>query len=299
MSVDLLVMDAFTTRPFTGNPAGIVLEAGGLSEGQMQKIAREVNASETAFVIDKADGRFSVRYFTPQAEVDFCGHATIAVMSALAQAGHIEVQEPAVRVTLSVKAGDLQVELRPHPECPAEVVVTAAPPEFAPFGYSLDLLAGALGVSRYQIPDHWPLGLSSVGGWTLVVPITSKEALDAARPDFEALARLNLKIKAMTTFLYTWQGPTDLYARCFAPAVGIFEDPVTGTGMAAAAALIVREKAVELTPPCTRLTGEQGTQMGRTGLVGLEVDHGEDGVERVRFSGTAVQALRGKIQVPV
>ncbi len=102
----------------------------------------------------------------------------------------------------------------------------------------------------------------------------------------------------MTTFLYTWQGPTDLYARCFAPAIGIFEDPVTGTGMAACAALVVREKAVELTPPITRLTGEQGTHLGRTGRVGLEVDHGDDGVERVRFSGTAVQVYEGRIRIP-
>jgi PhzF family phenazine biosynthesis protein len=296
--IELLLVDAFTQEPFLGNPAGVVLDAAGLDDSQMQKIASEVQASETAFVIGEQQGGFRLRYFTPKAEIAFCGHASVATMSALATAGRIQVGDKPAKVLLSAPGGEFNVELRQNPAGQVQVVITTGKPEFAPFRYSLDLLAGALGTSRYNIPDSWPLGLSSAAGWTLVVPVTTREALDAARPDFEALAKLNEKIKVSCTFLYTWQGPTDMYCRCFAPAVGVAEDPVTGVGMTAAAALIVRESAIALTPPVTRMTGEQGTHMGRKGTVSLEVVHGDNGVVKVRLGGTAVEVMRGRMRVP-
>jgi PhzF family phenazine biosynthesis protein len=297
-TVRILKVDAFTSSAFAGNPAGVVLDAEDLSDKQMQKVAAEVQASETAFVVGEEPGRFRVRYFTPRAEVDFCGHASIAVLSALAWHGRIQIEDEPVEVALSVKAGELPVEVRPHPVCKVEVVLTGAEPRFSSFGYSLDLLCGILGIDRYQLPEHWPLGFASVGAWTLVVPVTTKEDLNAARPDFTSLAQLLEKVGATVAMLYTWQGPVDLYCRGFAPGVGIPEDPVTGTGIAAVSALVVREGAVETTPPLTKLCAEQGTHLGRPGHVPVEVVHSDKGVDRVRLAGTAVQVMEGKMRLP-
>ncbi len=297
-TVGLQIIDAFTEEAFAGNPAGVVLGAGALSDEQMQKIAREVNASETAFLTGNDAGVYKVRYFTPSQEVDFCGHATVAIASALAWAGRVAVGEEPVRITLSVKAGDLEVELRPHTVCTVEVVMTQAGPRFADFGYRLELLAGALGLDTFQIPPSWPLGLAYTGLWALVVPVLDREALDSARPDFAALSDLNAKIGCASTHLYTHSGPNKLYCRDFSPAVGVAEDPVTGSAMGAMAALLVREAAVDLTPPTARIEAEQGHSMGRPGRVRIEVDHGHGGPERVRVAGTAVLAVDGEIRIP-
>jgi PhzF family phenazine biosynthesis protein len=179
-----------------------------------------------------------------------------------------------------------------------EVVLQTPRPKFRPFGYSLDLLCGILGIDRYQLPEHWPLQMASTGSPVLVVPITTKDALDDARPDFESLAQFHEKIKVTVTMLYTWQGPIDLYCRGFAPSVGVPEDPVTGAGISAVAAVVVKERALQLSPPLSKLTAEQGTKMGRPGHVPIEVQHSDDGVDWVRIAGTAVPTIEGKIRLP-
>lgn len=297
-STPIMIVDAFTEQPYAGNPAGVVLDAASLSDDQMQRIAREVNASETAFVTGGAAGVFKVRYFTPAQEVDFCGHATVAVASALAWDGRVEVGDAPARITLSVKAGELEIEVRPHEACGVEVVMTQAGPRFADFGYRIELLAGALGLDSYQIPPSWPLGLAYTGLWALIVPVATQAGMDAARPDFAALADLNRKLGCASTHLYTHSGPNQLYCRDFSPAVGVPEDPVTGSALGAMAALLVREGAVALTPPTAEITAEQGHAAGRPGAARIQVDHDQSGPTAVRVAGTAVPVLEGRIRLP-
>ncbi|MBN2494604.1 MAG: PhzF family phenazine biosynthesis protein [Deltaproteobacteria bacterium] len=295
---ELLLIDAFTDRAFAGNPAGVVLRADALDESQMQKIAREVHASETAFVT-AFDGRTaSVRYFTPRCEVDYCGHATVAAMAALAWEGRLEVDDVPVTVQLATHAGQMACELRPHPYFGVEVIQTQARPRFADFGYRVELLAGALGLDAQQIPKGWPLGRAYTGLWALVVPVASRKAIDSARPDFAALADLDDKLGCASTHLYTYQGERELYCRDFSPAVGVPEDPVTGSASGAAAALLLREGAIAATPPITVILFEQGCAMGRPGRVRVEVDHEGESISAVRIAGTAVLVLRGQITVP-
>ncbi len=297
-SVDVQLIDAFSDRAFAGNPAGVVLDAAELDEAQMQQMAREINASETVFLVGRGDDDWRARYFTPTQEVDFCGHATLALGAALAWAGRVEPAEPPARIALVVPAGDIALDLRPHPATGVEVTMTQAPPRFADFGYRIELLAGALGMESYQIPPSWPLGLAYTGLWALVVPVVSREAIDAARPDFAALADLNNKLGAASTHLYTHAGPNKLYCRDFSPAVGVAEDPFTGSAMGATAALLVREDAVDTSPPTTRLEAEQGQALGRPGQARLEVDHGDAGPISVRLTGTAALSLEGRLLVP-
>jgi PhzF family phenazine biosynthesis protein len=263
----------------------------------MQRIAREINASETAFLTGGAAGLFKVRFFTPAQEVDFCGHATVAMASALAWDERIEPSDGPATIKLAVKAGDLDVELRPHEVCGVEVVMTQAKPRFADFGYRIELLAGALGLDSYQIPPSWPLGLAYTGLWALIVPVATQAGIDSARPDFAALTDLNRKLGCASTHLYTHAGPNRLYCRDFSPAVGVAEDPVTGSALGAMAALLVREGAVALSPPTAQLTAEQGHAAGRPGEARIQVDHDQSGPTAVRVAGTAVPVMEGHIRL--
>jgi PhzF family phenazine biosynthesis protein len=110
--IELKQIDAFTKTPFQGNPAGVVLRAEGFTSEQMQRIAREMNLSETAFVVKRRDGRiFSVRFFTPGKEVNLCGHATIATFHALAETGEIPPSTPYTEVIQETKVGRLPVRI--------------------------------------------------------------------------------------------------------------------------------------------------------------------------------------------
>jgi trans-2,3-dihydro-3-hydroxyanthranilate isomerase len=296
--IDIMLVDTFTTEAFAGNPAGVVLDGSQLTDQQMQKIANEIQVSETAFMTGREQKNVKLRFFTPQTEVDFCGHAALAAVSALVWNKQIVPDSEVDNLTILAKSGLVPVEIHPHPVSEVEVALTFNKPRFAPFGYSRELLSGALGVDQYQLPAHWPLSMVHAGVWSLVVPISTIEAVDQARPDYDSLARLNQKIGALTTMLYTWQGPVDMYCRCFAPAVGVNEDPVTGTGLAATAALVVKERAVQLNPPLTRLNAEQGTHLGRTGNAKIDVAHDDSGVQSVRIAGTAVKTMEGRLRLP-
>lgn len=296
--IEIQIIDAFCEEAFCGNPAGVVLAGAGLSEPAMQAIAREINASETAFLVDETDGQYQVRYFTPTQEVDFCGHASVALASALAWTDRVVLGEEGAQIQFEVAAGQIPIELRSHQVCGVEVVMTQTQPLFADFGYKMELLAGALGLDPYLIPPSWPLGLAHTGLWALVVPVATTAAVDQARPDFAALSDLNKKIGCVSTHLYTHAGPNNLYCRGFSPAVGVSEDPFTGSATGATAALLVREGAIELSPPTARLTFEQGHSLGRLGYARVEVDHGHSGPERVRVAGTAVPVFQGTIRHP-
>jgi PhzF family phenazine biosynthesis protein len=131
-----------------------------------------------------------------------------------------------------------------------------------------------------------------------VVPITTKEELDEIHPDYDSLNRLNQKLGAVSTLLYSWQNPTDITCRAFAPASSIPEDPVIGEALAAAASLLVKESALETTPPTTRLQATQGILIGRPSQVTLEVNHDKEGINSVRLIATAEKTLEGKIRLP-
>jgi trans-2,3-dihydro-3-hydroxyanthranilate isomerase len=292
------IVDAFTERPYAGNPAGVVLEAEGLTPEQMQRVARELNASETVFAGAPAEGGLPVRYFTPTQEVDFCGHATLALAVAWALARRPVDEALPASLRLATHAGPIPVELRPHPTCQVEAVMTQARPRFADFGYRLELLAGALGLQPAQIPPGWPLGLAYTGLWALVVPVISPDALARARPDFVALADLNRKLGCASTHLYSLTGDASLVSRDFSPAVGVPEDPVTGSALGATAALLLKEGALRRTPPVTRVTAEQGAAVGRPGQARIELTEEVPGQITVRVAGTAVSVARGSLRRP-
>jgi PhzF family phenazine biosynthesis protein len=288
-----LLVDAFTDEPLTGNAAGVVPDASGLADDQLQAIASELGASETAFLLhsDEADRR--VRYLTPTQEVDLCGHATIASHALLAADGHIDDGTH----TLETNVGVLDIEVDGE-----TVWMTQNPPEIRELddlGYGTD--ADALG-TRVEglrgLSADLPLARATTGLPFVMVPAEYLADLSGMEPDMTAIEELADAHDCAGVYAFTFDtldAESTLHARMFAPGAGVPEDPVTGTASGACGAYLDRFGAFEPTPET--MLFEQGHFIDRDGLV--RVDASDATAEgRVRVGGEAVVALDGQVAVP-
>ncbi|EMA55668.1 MULTISPECIES: PhzF family phenazine biosynthesis protein [Halococcus] len=288
-SVRALLIDAFTDEPLAGNAAGVVPAADGLSAAQMQAIAREIGASETAFLRSADDADRRVRYFTPSTEVDLCGHATIASHALLREDGTIDDGAH----TLATDVGVLDVEIDGD-----RVWMTQNDPEIETVDPDIERVAAALGVDPAAITDvDLPMARSSTGLPFLVVPVTFLSVLGECEPDMAAIETLCETVDATGLYAVTFDTLTadaTAHGRMFAPGAGIPEDPVTGTASGAVGAYLRRFEAVE----ATEMTFEQGHFVDRPGRVDVRIDEDAPAGERVRVGGRASIALDGELTVP-
>lgn len=275
MTSAILRYSAFTTDPAGGNPAGVVLDARGLDDAAMQRIAADLGYSETAFLSPRADGDLDVRYFSPLAEVSFCGHATIAAMVAQAREhgpGDAVLHTQAGRVRVTVDA-----------DC-AATLTSVAPRVDALSSTDLDALLAALGWRREDLDPTLPPALAYAGAWHPIIAAASRARLADLHYDFDAFAAL-MKASGWTTINLVWREDAQtLHARNPFPPGGVVEDPATG---AAAAALGAYLAAHDQLPASRAFVIHQGHDLGRPSL--LQVAVPIDVVEGVRVSGTAVE----------
>lgn len=268
---DVLRLAAFTTDPLRGNPAGVVLAAGGLSDGEMREIAADVGYSETAFVVASTGRRHAVRYFSPLAEVAFCGHATIATAVALA------TRDGAGDLVFATKAGEIPV----HTVAAGPVVasLTSVPTRTRPA--TDDELAGALaalGWSESDVDPAWPAHVAFAGNDHLVLAAATRGRLADLDYDFAALKALMADRNWTTVHLFWRERPDLVHARDPFPVGGVVEDPATG---AAAAAFGGYLRTLGTTG---RLTIIQGEDMGRRSELTVDIDPDDP---RVTVTGTA------------
>ncbi len=261
MNVEMFQVDAFTDTPFTGNPAGVFLLSELQADSWMRQVAQEMNLSEVAFLLPLSDG-YSLRWFTPTTEVDLCGHATLAAAHILWQEGLLAPEETAIFHTKSgvlrgSKRGDW-IEL----DFPIEPAVTAEPPE--------QLLA-ALGV----LPTY--VGRNR---FDYIVELGSEEELQQLNPDLALLADLPVR-GVIVTCLSSAQG-VDFVSRFFGPAIGIDEDPVTGSAHCCLAPYWSRRLGKEV------MTARQLSPRG--GALRVRLGQG-----RVYLQGQAVTVIRGQL----
>lgn len=295
-------VDAFTRTRFSGNPAGVVPDADALSELQMQAIARELNNSETAFIL-RAQGEdhdVHVRFFTPTTEVPVCGHATIAAHYVRA----IEGGAGCARVRQLTGAGVLAVDIEPVEDGDFRIWMHQLAPEFGPTLSGLDRarLMTALALGEGDLGDG-PIEIVSTGHSKVMIPLRDRALLDGLRPDLPALAAISKAIGCNGFHAFTLSNPEPgvlAHARMFAPAIGIAEDPVTGNANGPLGAYLVQHRLV---PPALMRSGGlscwmgQGEAMGRPGRVKVEVavDPATLAPLAVRIGGDAVVAFRGEI----
>jgi trans-2,3-dihydro-3-hydroxyanthranilate isomerase len=284
---EALLVDAFTTEPMAGNPAGVVPDADGLSADQMGAIANELGASETAFVRESDDADLALRYYTPAREVDLCGHATIAATAALHERGRLEVGT--TRVETQVGTLELAVDED------GRAWMTQDDPSLERVDVDLERVATALGIDVAALRDvgaDLPLTTASTGLPWLLVPVNFLEHLGNADPDGGAIEEIADEAGAVGLYPFTFdtlEPESTLHARAFAPGAGVPEDPVTGTAGGACSAYLDHHAAVE-TDDGLRI--EQGHFVDRPGYVDATVG------ETVRVGGRAVTVLEGRLVVP-
>jgi PhzF family phenazine biosynthesis protein len=253
---------AFSTDPSGGNPAGVVLDARGLDAATMLRAAADVGYSETAFLVARDDGSFDVRYFSPLAEVPFCGHATIATAVAHAErhgAGLLVLHTPAgvVRVVTTTYAAGVTATL------------TSVPPRVVRLpDDDLAALLGALRWSADDLDGALPVRVAYAGAWHPVVAAGSRARLAALDYDFAALASL-MAARDWTTIDLVWrESATVVHARNPFPPGGVVEDPATGAAAAAFGGYLRDLGLVGL--PAT-LTVHQGDDLGRPSLLTVDI----------------------------
>lgn len=281
-SLEAYKVDAFTTTPFTGNPAGVVPDAKGLTEREMQQIAREMNVSETAFLLppSKPGADMRLRYFTPTSEIKLCGHATVATFHVLSSSGRM----PKPSVKLETLAGILDVEVKD-----GNVWMSSDPVTVEPSFLSTSEVARLLGTDRVE--DAWIVKRK------LFATVPSLKALEGLRPDLHAIAALyrEKQIDGFVPVSFETLDKANLtHIRYFVPGVGIDEDPVTGAAHMALAGYLVKLGKIQ-TP--ARFTGEQGNFCHRPGIVTVEAS-GSPSALQVRIGGRAVVTLEGALRLP-
>ena len=275
MTPAVLRYSAFTTDPSGGNPAGVVLDAGGLSDDAMRRIAADVGYSETAFLLPRADGELDARYFSPLAEVSFCGHATIAAMVAHARRqgpGDFVLPTQAGRVRVTVDAGFV-------------ATLTSVPPRVEALDAAdLDSVLAALRWQRDDLDPVLPPAVAYAGAWHPVIAVASRARLADLHYDFDALAAL-MASRGWTTINLVWREDAHtLHARNPFPPGGVVEDPATGAAAAALGAYLAGQDQL---PDDRRFTIHQGHDLGCPSV--LRVDVPVDVRDGVRVSGTAVE----------
>ena len=295
MNVPFFWVDVFAAAPLTGNPLSLVPDADALSTETMQAIAREFNQSETTFLvrpsITRADHR--LRSFTPGGfEVLGAGHNAMGAWLWLALSNRLdEGREPYVQ-----QIGDELLPVAVTRDESGGVVVTMqqSEPRFltavrAEVG---DALARALGLDATDLSDR-AAEVVSTGAEHLLVPVRSRDTVDAAQPDTAALRAFLAEVGAEGCYVYTADADPasgiDAYARFFNPTVGIAEDPATGTAAGPLAALLVRDG---LASEGTAITVEQGTALGRPSRIGLRVDGSV-----VTISGSGIIVAEGVLRL--
>ncbi len=277
----VLRYSAFTDTPEGGNPAGVVLDAGGLSDEEMLAIAAGVGYSETAFLVGhpaRGDGAraFDVRYFSPEAEVPFCGHATVAAGVALA-----DLDGPG-ELVFHTRAGE--VPLSTHTDAGRlTATLTSVPPSVEDVhGADLDEALRLLGWTPADLDPALPPRIAYAGARHLVLAAATRERLARLDYDFDGLKALMRRLDLTTVDLVWRQDALTFFARNPFPVGGVVEDPATG---AAAAAFGAYLRALGAIAPPARVTVLQGHDMGRPSKLLVDID---DPRPEIRVTGGAV-----------
>jgi PhzF family phenazine biosynthesis protein len=271
---------AFTLDPAGGNPAGVWIGASLPEPAEMQRIAADVGYSETAFLVPDGTGRpgaHRVRYFSPAAEVPFCGHATVAAGVALAQ------RSGPGMFLLATNDGLVTVDAQRGRDGHLRATLTSVRPRVrdAEPGLVSDALA-ALGWTREELDPALPPAVGYAGASHLILAAAGYDTLRTLAYDFDRLRSIMLAAD-LTTVQLVWREATDRFrARNPFPVGNVVEDPATGAAAAALGAYL--RWRVELVPPA-RFTISQGVEMGRPSLIEVEVPDADGGI---RVTGTAV-----------
>lgn len=294
--IEIHQVDAFTRTRFTGNPAGVVLNADSLTDAEMLAIARELNNADTAFILqpDGPDHDARARFFTPRAEVGFVGHATVAAHYVLsggaASARHRRQRSRAGLVDIEIRGDGEDRRIAVRQSCP-------------PLGRELNdrerlAVLDALALASDDLDTRCPLRIVGAAGTRLMVGVRGPEQLKNLKPDFARLTTLSAQIGAAGYFVFTLAAHVKgclTESRMFCPALGIQEDPVSGNAHGLLGAYLAHYELVAREGPRIAFSGAQGHFMARPGRVDVELELNDRTLEGVWIIGQAVSIFETQL----
>lgn len=289
-----LHVDVFTDRPFGGNPLSVFLDASTLSPGEMQSIAREMNHSESTFLLppDKG-GAAKLRIFTPSIELPFAGHPVIGTAYALAASGKFSMRGGRVDLDLELPDALVKTTLEGDPTSPSFVWMTQRPPERGSAITDVDRLARALGIGRGDVAlNEGAAEVWSTGMPFLFVPLTGLTPLGRIRPNPQILHDLLHEAHAHGLYAITRETTKPgaaVRGRCFPIGVGVQEDAATGSAAGALGGYLITHRWTKV----GRVEVEQGIELGRPSAIHLDIVANGP----VRVGGHVVTVGRGEITI--
>ena len=320
--------DVFTTEPFYGNPLAVVPDAGGLSDAQLQRIANEFNLSETSFVLPSenavktavnatvktavntaVNAAVRARYFTPTQELPIAGHPSVGTVFALADRGKFTAQD---EVTLTLNIGPVQMTLEREGDTLKRVWMNQGVPELLET-FDKAQVASALGLGEEELEPHLPVQLGSAGNPFLLVPVVSLDALARAQVSLPKLAELlrgehravfaftrrtsesDVRARMLTakTEQKTDKAVPNIRARMLGAALGVYEDPATGSAHGPLGAYLAAHTDI-LPGNEAEFVSHQGVEMGRKSELFVRLERTASGVQ-VSVGGAAVKVGEGQL----
>jgi trans-2,3-dihydro-3-hydroxyanthranilate isomerase len=301
MDLPFHTLDVFTDRAFGGNPLGVFPDAAHLNSDLMQRVAREMNLSESVFLgPPESGGTARVRIFTPGAEVPFAGHPTVGTATFLASRLDLAPADDTVTLVLEENVGHVPVDVRFSDGRPVFArFTTAVLPEHRPSPVPRAELARMVGLAEDDLDPSLPVEMVSCGLPFHCIPVRSLDAIRRAVLDVAAWRRLLANLWADHVYLITLDAEgagVDVRVRMFGPAVGVPEDPATGSAAAALGGYLSAVDGSE--SAALRWTVEQGVEIGRPSLLHVEADRSGGTTSAVRVGGSAISVSHGTMSVP-
>ena len=300
MTHPYLHWDVFTGEPLYGNQLAVFTDGRGIDSATMQSMAREMNLSESTFILPaEAPGTdVRMRIFTPMQEVPMAGHPTVGSTFALAHTGFLEPGRP--RVVFGLNVGPTPVDLEWAGDRLRFAWMTQGLPDFGPAIDARSQVASALGLTLADLAPGLPVQTVSCGLRLLFVPLRDRDTVDRAISDLAAFRRLMAELNQnVPIFLFASLpagSDATVYSRMFAPAFGIIEDPATGSASGPLGCYLVQHGVVA-PEAASSLLNLQGVAMGRRSRLHISIDGRPSAITGVRVGGEAVLVGRGELYV--
>lgn len=296
MKKNIYQVDVFSTKPFEGNPAGVVADARGLSAEDMQNIAKEMNLSETAFIFPIDENNFKVRFFTPISEVDICGHGTIGSFYTLAYKGYIPSIKDGIKTLFQeTKAGKLSVDISFKNGQIEDILMEQSKPKILDTIKNIEPLLDSFNIREKDIgigQEFIYPRIVSTGLTDILLPIKNKETLDNLNVNFKKLEDISEKLDVIGVhvFYLPKKSSKKVYVRNFAPLVGIDEEAATGTANGALIYFLKDQRYIE----GNKIIAIQGESLNRSSKIYCKIDK-DNGEYIVKVGGQARIVLEGVI----
>lgn len=285
-----ILVDVFTDRAFGGNPLAVFPDGQGITDAEMQALAKELNLSETTFVLpaEQAEHDYKLRIFTPALELPMAGHPTLGTSFVLAHEGMIKLAEGETRITLEEKVGPIPVSFQARSGLVESIEMQQPLPSFGECFERREVIAEMLSLSPTDLDETLPLEIVSCGVPFLFVPLKSLEAARRVSFKRDVHDRELSENAAMGVFVFARGGETEgatVHSRMFGPKFGIAEDPATGAASGPLGAYLTRYNAVDTRHEEVEIISEQGFEMGRPSFVRIRITHQGQEITRVRVGG--------------